>query len=106
MRDLRTLPLDDVIILDARPAEEYQAGHITGAISVPIDGCCARLRSLPTDKEYVAYCRGPLRYADRAVDRCGRVAGVPGDCSKATPNGVPQGFRSRRGMRPRGSLVG
>lgn len=59
----------DVIVLDARPASEYQAGHIAGAISVPIDELQKRLRSLPNDKEYVAYCRGPYCvYADRAVE--------------------------------------
>ena len=59
----------DVIILDARPVAEYQAGHIAGAISIPIDELQDRLRSLPTDKEYVAYCRGPYCvYADRAVE--------------------------------------
>ncbi len=59
----------DVVILDARPANEYHAGHIAGAISVPIDELQNRLQSLPTDKEYVAYCRGPYCvYADRAVE--------------------------------------
>lgn len=59
----------DVIVLDARPANEYEAGHIAGAISVPIDELQDRLRSLPTGKEYVAYCRGPYCvYADRAVE--------------------------------------
>jgi rhodanese-related sulfurtransferase/DNA-binding transcriptional ArsR family regulator len=58
-----------VIVLDARPANEYEAGHIAGAISVPIDTLQDRLRSLPTSKEYVAYCRGPYCvYADRAVE--------------------------------------
>ncbi|HEX6314193.1 MAG TPA: metalloregulator ArsR/SmtB family transcription factor [Gemmatimonadaceae bacterium] len=58
-----------VVILDARPANEYEAGHIAGAISVPIDELQNRLRSLPTGKEYVAYCRGPYCvYADRAVE--------------------------------------
>jgi rhodanese-related sulfurtransferase/DNA-binding transcriptional ArsR family regulator len=60
---------NDVFILDARPANEYQAGHIAGAISVPIDELQSRLQSLPSDKEYVAYCRGPYCvYADRAVE--------------------------------------
>lgn len=59
----------EVIVLDARPADEYHAGHIAGAISVPIDDLQNRLRSLPADKEYVAYCRGPYCiYADRAVE--------------------------------------
>lgn len=70
MQDLLTRARStDVLILDARPANEYHAGHIAGAISVPIDDLQNRLRSLPTDKEYVAYCRGPYCvYADRAVE--------------------------------------
>jgi DNA-binding transcriptional ArsR family regulator/rhodanese-related sulfurtransferase len=58
----------DVVILDARPAHEFAAGHIAGAISVPVDELQDRLRHLPKTKEYVAYCRGPYCiYADRAV---------------------------------------
>lgn len=59
----------DVIVLDARPPNEYAAGHIAGAISIPVDALKKRLRSLPKQKEYVAYCRGPYCvYADRAVE--------------------------------------
>jgi len=59
----------NVVILDTRPANEYAAGHIAGAISVPIDELQARLRELPKHKEYVAYCRGPYCvYADHAVE--------------------------------------
>jgi rhodanese-related sulfurtransferase/DNA-binding transcriptional ArsR family regulator len=58
-----------VVILDTRPAREYEAGHIAGAISVPVDELQQRLRALPRDKDYVAYCRGPYCvYADRAVE--------------------------------------
>jgi rhodanese-related sulfurtransferase/DNA-binding transcriptional ArsR family regulator len=57
-----------VVILDTRPASEYAAGHIPGAISVPFDDLKQRLRRLTKGKEYVAYCRGPYCvYADRAV---------------------------------------
>jgi len=60
---------DDVVILDTRPTQEYRAGHIPGALSVPVDELKARLRKLPKNKEYVAYCRGPYCvYADRAVE--------------------------------------
>jgi rhodanese-related sulfurtransferase/DNA-binding transcriptional ArsR family regulator len=60
---------NDVVILDARPATEYVAGHIPGAISVPIDELNRRLKQLPKGREYVAYCRGPYCvYADRAVE--------------------------------------
>src|SRR5690242_21663760 len=59
----------EVVILDARPASEYAAGHIPGAISIPVDDLSRRLKELPKGKEYVAYCRGPYCvYADRAVE--------------------------------------
>jgi rhodanese-related sulfurtransferase/DNA-binding transcriptional ArsR family regulator len=58
-----------VVILDTRPASEYVAGHIPGAISVPIDDLKRRLTHFAKGKEYVAYCRGPYCvYADRAVE--------------------------------------
>ena len=58
-----------VVVLDTRPPSEYAAGHIAGAISVPVDDLQRRLRELPKAKEYVAYCRGPYCvYADRAVE--------------------------------------
>lgn len=58
-----------VVVLDTRPPNEYAAGHIAGAISVPVDDLQRRLRELPKGKEYVAYCRGPYCvYADRAVE--------------------------------------
>jgi rhodanese-related sulfurtransferase len=47
-----------VTVLDVRPAEEYQAGHIPGAISIPLKELKARLSELPRDQEIVAYCRG------------------------------------------------
>lgn len=58
-----------VVVLDTRPSSEYAAGHIAGAISVPVDDLQKRLRQFPKGKEYVAYCRGPYCvYADRAVE--------------------------------------
>jgi rhodanese-related sulfurtransferase/DNA-binding transcriptional ArsR family regulator len=58
----------DVVVLDTRPAREYEAGHIAGAISMPVDELAGRLAELPRGKDYVAYCRGPYCiYADRAV---------------------------------------
>ncbi len=58
-----------VVILDTRPASEYVAGHIPGAISVPVDELKQRLQKLTRGNEYVAYCRGPYCvYADRAVE--------------------------------------
>jgi rhodanese-related sulfurtransferase/predicted transcriptional regulator len=58
-----------IVVLDTRPANEYAAGHIAGALSVPVDDLQRQLRHLPKEKEYVAYCRGPYCvYADRAVE--------------------------------------
>ncbi len=48
-----------VVVLDVRPREEYEAGHIPGAVSVPLGELEARLAALPRDAEIVAYCRGP-----------------------------------------------
>jgi rhodanese-related sulfurtransferase/DNA-binding transcriptional ArsR family regulator len=58
-----------VVILDTRPPREFAAGHIAGAMSVPVDDLKRRLAELPKTKEFVAYCRGPYCvYADRAVE--------------------------------------
>jgi len=46
-------------VLDVRPAEEYRAGHLAGAISIPLDELQDRLAELPRDQEIIAYCRGP-----------------------------------------------
>lgn len=48
-----------VTVLDVRPAEEYAAGHLPGAINIPVDRLASRLAKLPRRKEIVAYCRGP-----------------------------------------------
>ncbi|MDX2502247.1 MAG: metalloregulator ArsR/SmtB family transcription factor [Deltaproteobacteria bacterium] len=48
-----------VTVLDVRPIEEFKAGHIAGALSIPLDGLKLRLSDLPRDQEIVAYCRGP-----------------------------------------------
>lgn len=67
--ELRTrLRAGTVILVDVRPAAEYMAGHIAGAISIPHDELEGRLRELPKDQEVVAYCRGPYCvFADQTV---------------------------------------
>jgi rhodanese-related sulfurtransferase/DNA-binding HxlR family transcriptional regulator len=58
----------EVVLIDVRPGEEYEAGHIDGARSIPIDELDERLAELPADREVVAYCRGPFcAYAHEAV---------------------------------------
>ncbi len=55
---LRRARAGEVTVLDVRPAEEHAAGHLPGAVSVPLADLPDRLASLPTDTEIVAYCRG------------------------------------------------
>jgi rhodanese-related sulfurtransferase len=68
----------DVVLVDVRPGEEFDAGHIEGARSIPLDELHRRLAELPADREIVAYCRGPFcAYAHEAVRRLhadGRIA--------------------------------
>src|SRR5438552_13078912 len=67
----------DAVLVDVRPREEYDAGHIEGARSIPLEELEDRLAELPADREVVAYCRGPLcAYAHDAVRRL-RAAGRP-----------------------------
>jgi len=62
------LSTGEVVLIDVRPRIEYQAGHISGALSVPVDELPQRLASLPRDKTIVAYCRGEYcLFADEAV---------------------------------------
>jgi rhodanese-related sulfurtransferase len=55
---LRRLQAGDVTVIDVRPAEEYAAGHIPGAVSIPVDELADRLTELPGNATIVAYCRG------------------------------------------------
>jgi len=66
----RRVQAGDVIVLDVRPPDEYAAGHIPGAVSLPIAELEQRLRELPRDREIVAYCRGPYcLFSRQAVER-------------------------------------
>lgn len=49
---------DDLLVLDVRPEQEYAAGHVPGAVSIPVAELKRRLKELPKNKEIVAYCRG------------------------------------------------
>lgn len=58
----------DVVVLDVRPAQEYKAGHIPGALSMPFSDVKSRLHEVSQGSQIVAYCRGPYcLYADEAV---------------------------------------
>jgi len=58
----------NILLLDVRPSIEYEFGHITSAISIPINDLLVQLKTLSKDKEIIAYCRGPFCVlADEAV---------------------------------------
>lgn len=61
----------DALIIDVRPPGEYEAGHIPGAVNVPIETLTRRLAEFPQRKEVVAYCRGP--YCMLAVEAVKRL---------------------------------
>lgn len=63
---LRRVRNGEVTVLDVRPFEEFRAGHIPGALSVPVGDLKARLKEVPRDRTVVAYCRGP--YCVMAVE--------------------------------------
>jgi len=56
---LRRVKEGEVTVLDVRPSEEYRAGHIPGAMSIPLGELKARFKELPKSRDVVAYCRGP-----------------------------------------------
>ena len=57
---LERLRDDDVVLVDVRPEHEFAAGHLPGALSVPLATLESRLDELPRDRTIVAYCRGPF----------------------------------------------
>ena len=68
----------EIVLVDVRPSEEYTAGHIEGARSIPLAELEGRLAELPADREIVAYCRGPIcafaHEAVRQLQAAGRTA--------------------------------
>lgn len=116
----RRLARKDVLVIDVRPAREYDAGHIPGAHSVPPHDLAKGIKGLPRDVEIVAYCRGPYCvYADdavRALRRRGRKAvrledgypewvraGLASETSRSTESGHRDGNyrRTAQATRPR-----
>jgi len=75
---LKRLRRRDVVLVDVRPTDEFEAGHIDGAQSIPLAELEQHLDELPSDREVIAYCRGPFcAYAHEAVrhlNAAGRLA--------------------------------
>jgi len=65
---MERLARGEVVLVDVRPQEEFAAGHVEDALSIPLEELERRLAELPPDREVVAYCRGPFcAYAHAAV---------------------------------------
>lgn len=81
----------DVVVIDVRPSPEYAAGHITGAVSIPIDELADKVDQLPVGVEVVAYCRGPYCvFAHEAV----RLLRRRGRSAKRLADGFPEWHRA------------
>lgn len=102
----------EVTLVDTRPAEEYRAGHLPGARSMPLDELPGRVHEIPREREVVAYCRGPYcPMATRAVEilcAAGYRArhldlGVPDLRARSVPvvEAEPLGAKRPGGIRPR-----
>jgi rhodanese-related sulfurtransferase len=78
---------DDLVVLDVRPGAEYAAGHLPGAVSIPVGELRRRLAELPADREVVAYCRGPYcAFAHEAV----AVLREAGFSARRLEDGLPE----------------
>jgi rhodanese-related sulfurtransferase len=91
--DLRARLRDgDVVVLDVRPEAEFAAGHIRGAVSIPITDLKSRLGDIPGGTDVVAYCRGPYCvYADEAV----RLLAKKGVAAARLEDGFPEWVEAR-----------
>jgi rhodanese-related sulfurtransferase/predicted transcriptional regulator len=67
----------DVVLVDVRPPDEFEGGHIEGAQSIPLNELEQHLDELPKDREVIAYCRGPFCVMSHEAVRRLRAAGVP-----------------------------
>jgi rhodanese-related sulfurtransferase/DNA-binding transcriptional ArsR family regulator len=94
----RRLRDGSVTVIDVRPRAEYEAGHVPGALSIPVSELERRLGELPADREVVAYCRGP--YCVYSVDAVGLLR-ARGYRARRAEQGLPdwraEGFPVARG---------
>lgn len=65
--DPRRMVADGAVLLDVRTSDEFSAGHLDGAVNIPIDDLEARLGELPRDRDVVVYCRSGRRSAHAAT---------------------------------------
>jgi rhodanese-related sulfurtransferase/DNA-binding HxlR family transcriptional regulator len=93
---------EPLVMVDVRPTEEYQAAHIAGAVSIPLEELEQRLRELPRDREIVAYCRGPYcAFAPEAV----RSLRAHGYAARHLTDGLPEWVAAGNGVESDGAGV-
>lgn len=83
----RRVKAGDVLVLDVRPADEYDAGHVRGALNIPHNELADRLAELPSEAEIVAYCRG--RYCVFAPEAA-RLLRARGYHARVLDGGLPE----------------
>lgn len=94
---------EQLVVLDVRPAEEYRAAHLPGAISIPLAALEQRLRELPREGEIVAYCRGPYcAFAPEAV----RTLRENGYAARHLRDGLPEWEFAGNGIETAPARVG
>jgi rhodanese-related sulfurtransferase len=102
---LRRVKSGEVTVLDVRPSEEYRAGHIPGAVSIPLGELKARFKELPRNREVVAYCRGPYCvFAVEAVELLRKNGFKAHRMQEGVPDWQKRGWRvdaESGGSRPR-----
>src|SRR5438094_58300 len=85
---------EPLVVIDVRPTEEFDAGHIPAARSIPLDELEKRLRELPRRREIVAYCRGPYcAFAPEAVRTLRRHGFKARRLADGLPEWAAAGFR-------------
>lgn len=85
---------EDVTLVDVRPAAEYQAGHVPGAINIPVEELADKIAELPKGSPIVAYCRGPYCVMAATAVQQLRAAGYP---AARLEIGYPDWLRLRAG---------
>jgi rhodanese-related sulfurtransferase/DNA-binding transcriptional ArsR family regulator len=99
---VRRVRAAQVTLIDVRPREEYLAGHIPGAISLPLEDLKKQITELPTARDIVAYCRGPYCVmALDAVDLLRRKGFRAHRMEHGVPEWRAQGWRVDTGADPR-----
>lgn len=79
------------VLLDVRPLDEYKAGHIRGALHIPLEDLEGKLHTLPKHKVIVAYCRGP--YCQLSV-RASEILANTGISAGSLEDGFPEWWAS------------